>query len=271
MTDKNNISLMQPYLLLKACCYHRICRNNTGISEFYQFTIPDNGQSQFYAVPDGSVDIVFGINDNDICVMIGGTVLKVKKWIFSPGRIYFGIRFQPGQYLLPDGLTVHELVNNDLTWNVNKYNAKLAEQISMKKTIQERASLFLDFYNRNFSEVQDTAHNIERYIRRRIYETKGNISIKSLCEETGYSACYLRRSFEQIHGISPKLFERFIRFQNMLHCIKYGEKNNKMNELAVLCGYYDQAHMIKDFRQFAGQTPDEYRSLLLEHTMELKS
>lgn len=270
MADKNNISLIQPYLLLNADRYRRICRNGTGISEFYEFTIPDNGQSQFYAVPDGSVDIVFGISENDVRVMIGGTVLKVKKWEFSAGRNYFGIRFQPGQYLLPKGLDVCEVVNNDLDFSMDVYSNELAEKIAMKKTIKERADVFMDFYTENFLESHDNMHNIERYVRRRIYETKGNISIKELCSETGYSECYLRRSFEQVHGISPKLFERFIRFQHMLNCLENSSGSERTDELAVICGYYDQSHMMKDFKQFSGRTPDEYRRLFSNKTLNNK-
>lgn len=39
-------------------------------------------------------------------------------------------------------------------------------------------------------------------------------------------------------------------------------------ELALNCGYYDQSHMLKDFRAFAGMTPEKYKKLLKEKTTE---
>ena len=113
--------------------------------------------------------------------------------------------------------------------------------------------------------MTDTRHNLERYVRRRIYETRGTIGIQNLAEETGYSACYLRRVFEQIHGISPKLFERFIRFQNMLYLMEQQEwQSQKMDALCFESGYYDQSHMMKDFKRFAGRTPEQYRKFRLQ-------
>lgn len=73
-------------------------------------------------------------------------------------------------------------------------------------------------------ELADGIKKLENYLRERIYDTDGCISIRQLAEETGYSECYIRRVFQQVHGISPKNFERFVRFQKLLHVI------NKMPE-----------------------------------------
>ena len=49
------------------------------------------------AVPDGSVNLLFGIGEQDVKTYIGGTVLAAKGWEFEDGRSYFGVRFQPGE------------------------------------------------------------------------------------------------------------------------------------------------------------------------------
>ena len=105
-------------------------------------------------------------------------------------------------------------------------------------------------------------------MRQRIYATGGNISIQMLSRETGYSEAYIRRIFKQIHGISPKEFERFIRFQAFLQEISDSPKERGSEEIALNCGYYDQSHMMKDFKKFSGMTPDGYRKELL--TLEQK-
>ena len=109
---------------------------------------------------------------------------------------------------------------------------------------------------------QDAAGRMEEYIRNRIYESKGNISIGTLAEETGYSECYIRRIFGKIHGISPKVFEKFVRFQNTLNLME--KEKIGLEELAAECGYYDQSHMIKDFKNFSGVTPEAYMNLISE-------
>ena len=87
----------------------------------------------------------------------------------------------------------------------------------------------------------------KNYLRERIYDTNGCICIRQLAEETGYSECYIRRVFQQVHGISPKNFERFVRFQKLLHVINKMPEMIRLDALAQQCGYYDEAHMIKDF------------------------
>ena len=104
MAQQQGLILLQPYLTLEAQHCQRIPQVGTGIAECYEFTIPANGQSQFPAVPDGSVDLVFGMGKQDVRLFIGGTVLQMKQWCFDPGRTYFGVRFQPGKSLLPKDL-----------------------------------------------------------------------------------------------------------------------------------------------------------------------
>ena len=99
-------------------------------------------------------------------------------------------------------------------------------------------------------------------MREQIYLSQGNISMTQLAEETGYSECYIRRIFKQIHGISPKNFERFVRFQNMLRTMNAAKGTIRLDELAQKCGYYDESHMMKDFKNFAGMTPQNYDRMI---------
>lgn len=263
MTNQNNITPVQPYLILNADNYQRIHAGDLGISQFYEFKVENGGLKEFQAVPDGSIDIVFGINEENVRVYIGGTVLKVKQWDFEEGRTYFGVRFEPGRCILPHGLSIREVVNADLEIDKKEYGDCLVENIAQSRDILQRSQIFMRYYQQmQQQESQDTVHTIERYVRKRIYESCGNITVKELSEETGYSECYVRRSFEQIHGISPKVFERFVRFQYMLNSIGQYANEARMEELAVACGYYDQSHMMKDFKSFAGTTPELYRGMI---------
>lgn len=69
--------------------------------------------------------------------------------------------------------------------------------------------------------------------------------------EDGLSLRQKRRRFERIVGLPPNLFARIRRFQRALTAID----KMPLADAAALCGYYDQSHMDRDFRQFAGLTP----------------
>jgi AraC-like DNA-binding protein len=62
----------------------------------------------------------------------------------------------------------------------------------------------------------------------------------------------LERRFLQDVGVSPKVLCRILRFQQVFRVV---EADPTWANVAVECGYYDQAHLIRDFRQFAEKTP----------------
>ncbi len=263
---RNEMTPIQPFLVLQAQGLKRLFIKNTGISHFYEFKVGQGQNGQFQAVPDGSTDQVFSIGNTNVRIFIGGTVFQVKRWQFEKGRLHFGVCFHPGKQILPGGLTIHEVVDADLELNPSEYGF-LAEQIAEAQDITQRAKIFLEYYAAKLPDQKsfDTIGAIEQYVRGRIYESHGNISIRELGRETGYSECYIRRCFQHIHGLSPKVFERFVRFQRMLQMIEIRTSHDSIEEIALGCGYYDQSHMMKDFKAFAGVTPEVYRRLVLEH------
>lgn len=66
-------------------------------------------------------------------------------------------------------------------------------------------------------------------------------------------------------GLTPKVFARIMRFQRAVQQIGTGQKEIDWNEIALRCGYYDQAHFINDFRNFSGINPTTYRAKCNEH------
>ena len=250
---------VQPFLQKDADNYKEQREKQLGIAQFYQFTVQSDAQV-FRAVPDGSTDLVFGINEKDTKIYIGGTVLQAKGWEFEEGRTYFGARFLPGRCILPKDLPIGEVVNADLELEAYAYGANLIEQMAEQKTMAQRSKVFIEHFA-HWERVQEKENirAIEQYCRSRIYATQGLISVKELAAETGYSEVYIRRIFQQIHGISPKVFEQFVRFQNLLQAVQSDTAGRSFDEIAYDCGYYDQSHMIKDFKRFAGTTPEQYK------------
>ena len=60
-------------------------------------------------------------------------------------------------------------------------------------------------------------------------------------------------------GVTPKRYCRLLRFQQVV-AKTHGAKNLNWAELALVCGYFDQAHFIHEFREFSGVTPSAYHS-----------
>jgi AraC-like DNA-binding protein len=92
-----------------------------------------------------------------------------------------------------------------------------------------------------------------------INRSKGLITIESLSSSACLSRKQYERTFSEYIGTSPKQFLKTIRFQNTLQ-EKHRNKNIPLTELAYNCGYYDQSHMINDYKLLSGKTPSEYYS-----------
>lgn len=90
-----------------------------------------------------------------------------------------------------------------------------------------------------------------------IRETSSSVNLKSIAQKSGYSQKQFIHLFKKYVGITPKQFHRIVRFNEILTAIH--QKDN-INWLCVAtdCGYYDQAHFIKDFQLFSGLNPKQY-------------
>ena len=96
----------------------------------------------------------------------------------------------------------------------------------------------------------------------RLHATRGALEIGSLTETLGCSRRYLIGVFNDYVGLPPKLYARILRFRHALELAQPGAGSG-WAEIAQRCGYYDQAHMVRDFQQFTGHSPTAYLRLAL--------
>lgn len=82
--------------------------------------------------------------------------------------------------------------------------------------------------------------------------------VPELATQIGVSERQLRRRFDQVLGMSPKHYLRVVRFQRALRMARSTRHKPNWAALAEACGYFDQAHLIADFREMAGVTPSVF-------------
>ena len=89
---------------------------------------------------------------------------------------------------------------------------------------------------------------------RLIVGTRGLASVSATAREVGLTGRQLERKFLDVVGIGPKRLCRILRFQGALMASQQ-QSNANWAEIAARCGYFDQAHLIRDFREFSGHAP----------------
>lgn len=90
-----------------------------------------------------------------------------------------------------------------------------------------------------------------------ILRSGGRASVDHLAVLTGLGIRQIERQFLQDVGLSPKTFSRIVRLQSALRQIRAGQP---LSDVAVGCGFYDQAHMARDFRHLAAMSPTAWQS-----------
>ncbi len=89
-------------------------------------------------------------------------------------------------------------------------------------------------------------------------------TVSDVSDRTGLSRRRFIRIFSEEVGLTPKRFCRVLRFQEALRLIER-EQQADWGEIALGCGYFDQAHFIHDFQAFSGLAPTAYLARRTEH------
>ena len=95
------------------------------------------------------------------------------------------------------------------------------------------------------------------------------LPIATIADRVGLSPKRFIERFKTDVGLTPKRYCRVMRFQKAVRSTRLDEAVDWC-QLALDCGYFDQAHFIHDFRAFAGFTPNEYRTARTEFHNHVK-
>jgi AraC-like DNA-binding protein len=161
------------------------------------------------------------------------------------------------------GRPMHELANRTVALaDVLPGSEELDERLRESRSWPERFDLVENFLARRLAGSAPAVQAVEwswEHLRR----TGGTASIESLANEIGWSHRRFISRFREHVGVAPKTFARLIRFDRAVTALRASAKRG-LAEIALECGYFDQSHMNREFRELAGTTP----ALLAARTTE---
>lgn len=108
-------------------------------------------------------------------------------------------------------------------------------------------------------------HNLKRIEASLRLIHSGETDVVQLADAACLSTKQFGRIFSEYIGTTPKEFSRIIRFQRALHILGNSPKT-PFTALAYECSYFDQSHMIKEFKTLSGYTPGEYLAACPPHS-----
>jgi AraC-like DNA-binding protein len=156
------------------------------------------------------------------------------------------------------GLPMHELTNRvvDLDDLLGGRGEELVGRLWDVDSWQQRFAVLDDAIAGRMEQAPRPQSELA-WAWARLRSSAGRTSVSALADELGWSHRRLIARFREGIGLAPKTLGRVLRFERVAHLLEQVEEP-RLAEVALDCGYYDQAHLNRDFRQFAGTTPGEY-------------
>lgn len=172
------------------------------------------------------------------------------------GTALVGVAFRPHGAYPVFGLAQTEIAGRVLALAdvVGDAVAGLAAQLEELRSASTRLELVESWLLMRLRRHHRT-HPVVPYLVGRIASSRGKLRVRDMARDTGFSRMHLSRLFLREVGLSPKRLARLHRFHAALNRLEAGSID--WAELALDCGYYDQSHLSRDFRDFAGRSPDE--------------
>lgn len=153
-------------------------------------------------------------------------------------------------------LPIHELFNQSISLDCLFLPGQIAvveEKLSGADTDKGRINIVERFLVDQLREIEQDRLVVEAV--RLIHESKGILRISELHKKLHTSASPLEKRFRQRVGTTPKKFASIVRFNTALAALGNGKS---LTEICYDSNFFDQAHFIKDFSQFSGQTPERF-------------
>lgn len=223
-------------------------------------------------LPDGSIDLLIDLTDTPKKLFhdegAASFTTFTKGWISGMKTDYIlidasvshmiGVHFKPGGLYPFVDFRVSELNNRtlDLDLVFGSSVMDLRDSILEASAIEEKFSR-LEAFLLEKMDGHSEKNPFVSYAVSCLLNTPDMWSIGRLTEKTGITQKHLITLFKKHVGLPPKLFARISKFQKVIQLVEQQQMID-WTSLAYECGYYDQAHFIREFRSFSGINPSSY-------------
>ena len=235
-------------------------------------------------LPDGSMGMVINLGEDSFriydrrdpnrCETFRGCLLSGVQSEFividtANQASIMGVHFKPGGGFPFFGMPASELhdvqVPLDALWGPTA--GELRDRLLEAETLEAKFAI-LELYLLARVATPLARHPAVAFALKEIGNKSQPRTISEVTDQIGLSPRRFIQLFSEEVGLTPKLFCRVRRFQQVLRSLQHGTLNGRQidwADIASSCGYFDQAHFIRDFRTFSGLNPTAWLPLRGEH------
>lgn len=242
------------------------------VSCYWTLEVPTEIDAQKQRIiPDGTIEMAFILGD-DIKRYTSGDKFIIQPRAMVLGQTTesffieptgyvntFAIRFYPYGFANFVSVPIQNLANKETPIKL-LFGEKTANQLEQKiieaTNSRDRIKIIENFLLNKLNE-KTTVNNIVKTTIDTLLATNGSASISTILKEDLSKRRQLERNFKKQIGVSPKQLGKVIRLQTALKML-LNKKTENLTDIAYKSEYFDQAHFIKDFKEFTGINPKEF-------------
>lgn len=242
------------------------------VSCYWTLEVPAEFESQRQRIiPDGTIEMAFILGDDikrytsekEFIIQPRAMVLgqTIEPFYIEPTGFVntFAIRFYPYGFANFVNMPIKNLANKETSIELlfgEKTANELEQKIIEATNSNERIKIIEKFLLEKLNE-KTTIDNIVKTTIDTLLATNGSASISTILKENLSKRRQLERNFKKQIGVSPKQLGKVIRLQTALKML-LNKKSENLTDIAYKSEYFDQAHFIKDFKEFTGINPKEF-------------
>lgn len=223
-------------------------------------------------IPDGCMEMIFHYGDLYKQYMEdGSSILQPRFFVFGqltrPLEIeptgetgIFAVRFNPDGFMpfAASPLNIMENKAVPLAELFGNDGLQLENDMLSAKTTDDRVRIIESFLTGRAGSAESIDRIIESTITAMV-TLNGRLSVSDISKELNVSRRLLERRFAAVVGLSPKQLSKIIRLRATIKMLM-NEQAGSLTSIAYEGNYYDQAHFIKDFKEFTGVSPKKFYS-----------
>ena len=209
------------------------------------WTLEVRGDTTYRVVPDGCLDLLLRWQDSRIAsVHVVGPMTRPQQVPLLAGQFVSGIRFQPGRFRAALDVPIPDLMDREAP--LTRFSTPPARALEEIFRAGGRGSALTVFDN--------CLVGLESLLTETAATTPVDSALATM--RAFLSERQFRRVCVRETGLSPKSLERILRFRKVWTSLHDSPHTvGPMSDLAHAFGYSDQAHLIREFREFSGETP----------------
>jgi AraC-like DNA-binding protein len=243
------------------------------VARFWHFDGYEPPHLKERILPSGTIELVINHYDDEVCIyhpslhvqcerlsgaLVSGAYARPFLIDAEQQASVMGVHFKPGGAFPFLGPSAGELAGThvDLETLWGRSAVELRERLRIAGTPGERFRLLEEALTAHIFRPLER-HGAVSLALDAFGRAEPGVTVRDVARRVGLSHRRFIHVFTAEVGLTPKLFCRVARFQRVLGLFN-PEAPPDWAGLAATCGYFDQSHLIRDFRAFSGLSPTDY-------------